>query len=180
MKTMLSKMMRIGNRGFSLIELMVVVAIIGILATLAIPSVTGFVNRARQSEARTNLSQIYSLIRAYEIDPANTGYPASTNGLMRGTALTFGYSPEGSMRYNIGFSDGQNTSAYCGAGTSCIFVGTAKTLNATNVPNITEFPTTNYPNAAWVIGAVADLGGGDPDGWNINRTKVLSNARPGL
>ncbi|MGA1597972.1 MAG: type IV pilin protein [bacterium] len=48
------------RRGFSLIEMMIVVAIIGILATLAYPSLEAYLLRTRQSEAQTTLSAIYT------------------------------------------------------------------------------------------------------------------------
>lgn len=50
--------------GFSLVELMIVVAIIGILATIAIPNFQRFQAKARQSEARNNLSGLYSSQKA--------------------------------------------------------------------------------------------------------------------
>ena len=53
------------EKGFSLVELMVVVAIIGILASLAIPKLKVFQAKARQAEAKTNLSQIYVLEMTY-------------------------------------------------------------------------------------------------------------------
>jgi len=53
------------SRGFTLIELMIVVAIIGLLAALAIPNFIKFQARARQSEARSNLKTIYTAQRAY-------------------------------------------------------------------------------------------------------------------
>ena len=54
--------------GFSLVELMIVVAIIGILAALAIPRFQQFQSKSRQSEARSNLAHIYTLQVSYHGD----------------------------------------------------------------------------------------------------------------
>ncbi len=54
-----------GQRGFSLVELMIVVAIIGILAALAVPRFQMFQAKARQSEAKNNLSHIFTLEHSY-------------------------------------------------------------------------------------------------------------------
>jgi type IV pilus assembly protein PilA len=52
-------------RGFTLIELMIVVAIIGLLAALAIPNFIKFQARARQSEATSQLKSLYTAEKSY-------------------------------------------------------------------------------------------------------------------
>jgi prepilin-type N-terminal cleavage/methylation domain-containing protein len=53
------------EKGFTLIELMIVVVIIGLLAAMAIPRFMAANTRARQAEAKSNLKQIYIMQRAY-------------------------------------------------------------------------------------------------------------------
>ena len=51
--------------GFSLMEVMIVVVIIGILAALAYPNLEKYLKRAHQTEAKTNLSAIYTAQKIY-------------------------------------------------------------------------------------------------------------------
>ncbi len=86
------------QKGFSLVELMVVVAIIGILAAIAIPNYQKFQARSKQTEARTQLSGLYASERSF-IAEWNYG---SAN------LQQIGYSVEGSnMLYNCGWNNSQ-------------------------------------------------------------------------
>lgn len=69
-----------GQAGFSLVELMVVVAIIGILAALAVPRFQMFQAKARQSEVKNNLSHIYTLQESYFGDNDEYGTIPLTDG----------------------------------------------------------------------------------------------------
>jgi len=57
--------LRQDRSGFTLIELMIVVVIIGILAALAIPRFMAANTRSKQSEAKQVLKQVYQMQRAY-------------------------------------------------------------------------------------------------------------------
>ena len=82
------------KKGFTLIELMIVVAIIGILAAIAIPNFMNYQCKAKQSEAKTALGSVRTLQEAYRAEFDN--YGASTAAI--------GFSPSGNTRYTIAVS----------------------------------------------------------------------------
>ena len=66
--------------GFTLIEIMVVVIIIGVLSAIVAPIVVGRIAEARVEAARAELRIIESGLKMYRVD--NFGYPSSEVGLM--------------------------------------------------------------------------------------------------
>jgi prepilin-type N-terminal cleavage/methylation domain-containing protein len=82
------------KKGFSLVELMVVVAIIGILAVIGIPQYQKFMSKARQAEAKTHLNAIFQSENSFF-----TEYNTYTGNLSVIGAGAVGQA----LRYNAGF-----------------------------------------------------------------------------
>jgi type IV pilus assembly protein PilA len=84
------------QKGFTLIELMIVVAIVGILAAIAIPNFLNYQAKSHQTEVRTMLSSIYAGMIFY----------GTTNSTYVGATLPdIGFTYTGSLRYNYVLSN---------------------------------------------------------------------------
>ncbi len=82
--------------GFTLIEILLVVVIIGILVGMAIPRLGGRVRQAEEARARADIQNIGMALRLYELDMGE--YPASLEALVT--------NPGGSRRWNGPYLEG--------------------------------------------------------------------------
>lgn len=173
------------NKGFSLVELMVVVAIIGILAAIAVPNYQKFTAKSKQSEAKSNLSAIYSAERAFfaEWQMYTAGFSA------------LGYSPSGSLRYLHGFTAGIalpanhpmgattpadiTSTTYCPIG-AAFSVSGCRTLNTPLAPGaLFASPVVAGPPSTFVAAANGDIDGDAVrDQWTIDNNKSLIQPLP--
>ena len=101
-------------RGFTLIELMIVVAIVGVLSAIAIPNFYGMQKRAKTTEAKSNLGAIWSLQEAYYAENETYANPAGEldPGVYDGSSgwPELGFFPKGTTRYQYEVVSADNSS----------------------------------------------------------------------
>ena len=195
------------SSGFTLVELMVVVAIIGILAAVAIPNYQKFQAKARQSEAKIALSAVYTSEKSFSVE--NNTYTACLGAI--------GYAPDNfnlatrTQYYTVGFGTAATglTLGTCGAIGTANCNGTAYDQTAVLVSNCgatgngVDFFNANAKMPGHALGTIADINAAAPtnvtstvfsigaagqisqtstgrDVWQINDSKNLGNVQPVL
>ena len=142
------------KKGFTLIELMIVVAIIGILAAIAIPNFLKFQAKAKQSECKQNLGAIFTAQVAY-FGEFNT-YGGVADGGARNAFQLINWEPSGQNRYAYGCETGLIASPIA---TDC---DTPIQLNSSNI-GFTTCCMANIDSDAFC------------DEWCINDDKLMKN-----
>jgi prepilin-type N-terminal cleavage/methylation domain-containing protein len=122
------------KRGFSLVEMITVVALISILAALAIPSYTTWVQKSRKAEAKTNLATLATLLEEYnslygryckdctDLNPHTYDYIEDNGGTATTDTMTswLDFKPKqassgSTVRYDYNISATANTTYTCTA-----------------------------------------------------------------
>jgi type IV pilus assembly protein PilA len=166
------------QKGFTLIELMIVVAIIGILAAIAIPNFIKFQARSKQSEAKANLKALFTAEKAFMQEKDRY---SSLVGEM-------GFSPERNNRYayylagSPTLDNRSGTTATTATTANGISVDTFKYSSAASNPGTgalacSETPIVNPPPTASFIGAAVGNIDADAtlDQWSISdQSRTLS------
>lgn len=156
------------QNGFTLIELMVVVVIVGILAAFAIPNFLRYRAKAMQAEARSNLAEIFV---------AETSFFTERKEFGNFTDIGFAIAAGGTNRYT--YRTGLGIAAGMGAngGTLCGPSGSCDTIQ-TETPSVGMITYTGAAGVAmtsvsgFTATAAADLDAdATHDGWYVNDSK---------
>ncbi len=172
------------TEGFTLIELMIVVAIIGILAAIAIPNFLKFQCKSKQSEAKTNLSGVFTAEKAFFGEYNTYGSDlVSVNWIPDGTPLYI-YGTDTSYPADVAgistWAEDQKDTMVASVIGSPARYSTAKMLKlngsalaAADIPSATD-----VTGQIFTFGAAGDIdtesSGVSLDTWTINNTKQLS------
>ena len=181
--------LRLNNKAFSMIELMVVVAIIGVLAAIGIPEYSKFQAKARQSEAKLSLAALFTAEESFRqqwngftVDLFNAGFSVQgarlryVTGFQPGTPCS-GY-PSG------GGAPGETTSAdYTWSDGAAVNTSSASwalgTQTKPTAVGLTSCANTMFVAVSYGTPATSGVDPGDTNGdtWTINQTKLITNSQ---
>ena len=114
---MMNKLVRKMRHGFTLVEIMIVVLIIGILLAIAIPNFVRARNTSRGKACVANLKQIDSATEQYLMDNRTTTYPAAVTSLVPNYLKSAPSCPSGGV-YALGTASANPTCTIADNGTA--------------------------------------------------------------
>ncbi len=157
------------QKGFTLIELMIVVGIIGILVAIAAPNFSRYQSKARQAEVKIALAAVYGGEKAFYSE--YSAYISSMDAI--------GYAPEGNRRYYfVGWNDahGSAVTGYAGQNTNENFADANNPFVCTNADEALPANLTGDAQAFTVggSGCIRDSAA-NMDRWTMTDTKIISN-----
>lgn len=179
---------KVNETGFTMIELLIVVAIIGVLATIGIPTFKKMIQKSKKSEAKVALGALYNAEAAFFAE-----YNTYGNRVEK-----IGFELEGSVGdrfYDVGFPD----AACLNQATSEPSIGTALARLTSKFPAYYAGPTVTVLQTG--NGTVCDVGTVSPDGstfiasasgmispdpaavidiWRMDNSRSLSNNQDGV
>lgn len=189
-----------GQSGFTLIEMMVAIAILGAIAAMAVPNYMGFVARSRQSQAKVELASIFAAEKNFAVETGTYTMCLADAGYRAGPSERY---------YAVGFLPTSVPSACGAAGNEpcnrVIFSGTRLPVLACPAANVaydasilgrarlgapTTIPTSADLGPTSVIakntfkaraaGNVGGVGSSTYDRWSIDDGKNVINYAPAL
>jgi type IV pilus assembly protein PilA len=177
--------------GFTLVELMIVVAIIGILASIAIPNYQKYQAKARTSEAKLALSAIFTAEKSFQVEYSSYTACLNAAGFATDTSLA--------RYYSVGFGTVSSSCGTTGAfgcttaldtnAPSCAtaegtvyFTANRRIMSAATFPTSTNFATTAQTTNTFIAAAAGQIrtDAATPyDHWTINEAKAIQQVTVG-
>jgi type IV pilus assembly protein PilE len=136
-----------GN-GFTLIELMITVAVVGILAAIVVPSYRDYVRRAALQESFANLSDLrVKLEQFYQSNRNYGGDPCGNDG----TTDQVSFAPGGNFTYTCALSSANQAYLLTATGSSGAAIGHTYTLNSDNAKATSVFKGGTVNKSCWLV-----------------------------
>jgi type IV pilus assembly protein PilA len=180
------------KKGFSMIELMVVVAIIGVLAAIGIPQYSKFQAKARQSEAKLSLAALFTAEESFRqewnqfsVSLVNIGFSVQGARLRYITGFTAG---AGCTSYSTSTGAPAETTTVATTWSSGSQVNTSSASWVTGISNVYPTATTSTCTTSAFTGiaygspasSVSGHTATNGDTWTVNETKLISNTQVAL
>lgn len=144
------------DSGFTLIELMVTIAIMAILAAVALPSYNDYVRRSQTTEATTTLSELRTRLEQYYQDnrfyaPAAEGGASANDGTCGLAMPSKAYFTYSCATRNAGGTNDDQVFTLTATGKAGGVVGSTYTLDQADARATTQFKGSTVSKACWLI-----------------------------